>query len=217
MIQSFREKNYYQILDLPPHASPYQVRRAYKEALEIYHKDSLVSYSLFTPEERQEIRTRIDDAFSTLMDEDRRAEYDRLLGSNRKSPEGPRSLEMSPPPAPTLDLAPSEGSTQVMAIMQEELQARAKASPAVQFLMAQEVVTGVDLKRVREELLLSLEQIAEQTKIRIHFLRALEADDDAPFSSRQHLKGFLKAYLRSLQLDAEPVASRYLKPRQEKT
>lgn len=207
----FHKKNYYQLLDLSPHASPYEVRQAYKEALEIYHEDSLVSYSLFTPQERQEIRAQIDEAFCTLMDEGKRADYDRFL---RAQGESCRDSQTPPPPAtPKVALGPTtpRGSAKVMAILDDELKARTRTSPTVQALMAKDVVTGADLRRVREELALSLEQIAEQTRIRIHFLRSLEEDDHESFHSRYHLKSFLKTYIRSLQMDAESVANRYLK------
>lgn len=216
ILDDFRRQNHYEILNLSVDASPYEVRRAYQEALEIYHEDSLVTYSLFTPQERREIRARLDEAFSTLIHEERRAQYDRSLGAKGKPADGIPPEGVLPLPVPALDLEPSGASSKVRGILQEELQARAQASGTVQSLMAQEVITGADLRKVREELHLPLEQIAQQTKIRIQFLRALEADSDALFPSRYHLRSFLKAYLRALQLDADGLAARYLKRWQQK-
>ncbi len=207
----FHKKNYYQLLDLAPGASTYEVRQAYKEALEIYHEDSLVSYSLFTPQERQEIRAQIDEAFSTLMDEGKRAEYDRLLKAQGEPCRDSQTPALCATPKAVLGPATPRGSAKVMAILDDELKARTRISPAVHALMAKDVVTGADLKRVREELALSLEQIAEQTRIRLHFLHSLEEDEYESFHSRYHLKSFLKTYIRALQMDAESVANRYLK------
>ena len=67
------------LLNVEFNASPLDISRAYKELHELYREDSLASYSFFCKQERQEIPAKIQEAVSTLMDEDRRYRYDRLL------------------------------------------------------------------------------------------------------------------------------------------
>jgi hypothetical protein len=54
-MKPFREQNYYELLEIPPDASPLEIRRAYKRVFELYQDESIVSYSFFSKEERQEI------------------------------------------------------------------------------------------------------------------------------------------------------------------
>jgi DnaJ-class molecular chaperone len=71
--------NFYELLEVAFDASAFEVHRAYKEMIQLYHDDSLASYSFFSREEREEILAKLDEAYSTLMDEKRRSRYDQLL------------------------------------------------------------------------------------------------------------------------------------------
>jgi hypothetical protein len=80
-------------------------------------------------------------------------------------------------------------------------------------ILAQEILTGKDLKKIRMDLGLSLEQIASQIKVRKGLLTCIEEDQFDQLPSRFHLKSFLTQYVRCLQItDAEEeVVERYLK------
>jgi cytoskeletal protein RodZ len=84
-------------------------------------------------------------------------------------------------------------------------------NPAVKEILSQEALTGMDLKRLRMELGVSLEQIAAWTKIRPGMLQFIEEDQFNKLPSRLHLKSFLKAYVQYFHLDPESVVSRYMK------
>jgi cytoskeletal protein RodZ len=77
--------------------------------------------------------------------------------------------------------------------------------------MSKETITGRDLKRIRTELGIPLEQIAEIIKVRRGLLAAIEEDRGEELPSALHLKSFLKAYAECLRLDAGEVVERYLK------
>jgi cytoskeleton protein RodZ len=64
---------------------------------------------------------------------------------------------------------------------------------------------GQRLKQAREERLLTIEKAAEQTRIRAHYLEALEADDYTAMPSPVHARGFLRLYAEYLQLDIDQV------------
>ncbi len=72
------------------------------------------------------------------------------------------------------------------------------------------------LKRKREEMGLSHEQIAQTTKIRPHILQALEEEDWDALPSSAFVKGFLRSYARSLGLDESIVADAYLEVSKDK-
>ncbi|MGD8503667.1 MAG: DnaJ domain-containing protein [Syntrophobacterales bacterium] len=78
-MKNFEELNNYEILEIPADASPFEIRRAYKNALEVYGESSLLTYSLFSEEERVHILDRIKQAYDTLIDKSKRTAYDASL------------------------------------------------------------------------------------------------------------------------------------------
>jgi DnaJ-class molecular chaperone len=78
-MRNFEELNFYEILEISMDASPFKIKRAYKNALEVYNKESLLTYALFSDQERVDIIRRIEDAYNTLSDKTKRAAYDASL------------------------------------------------------------------------------------------------------------------------------------------
>lgn len=79
-------KNYYQILGLPSDASPAQIKEVYRDLARAYHPDSNF-YSEILEQgpsiEQIAIFKIITAAYNTLIDPNRRADYDRLLASEK--------------------------------------------------------------------------------------------------------------------------------------
>ncbi len=193
------ELTYYELLDLSPGATPFEIRQAYKMATGVYGEESIVIYSFFSEEERKEILTRIDEAFATLINEKARSAYDQSLiqkgimkeGSQYGSPR--ERLAVGGPNRPGAEKnGPAE-------------------NPVIREILCQEVLTGKDLKRLRSELEVSLEQIAEWTKIRPGLLQCIEEDQFNQLPSRLHLRSFLKAYVQYFHLNPDPLVDRYMK------
>lgn len=68
---------------------------------------------------------------------------------------------------------------------------------------------GVLLRQTREAHALSLEEVEEQTRIRVKFLRALEGGDISVLPSAAHAKGFLRNYAQFLRLDANAIVNQF--------
>jgi cytoskeletal protein RodZ len=66
---------------------------------------------------------------------------------------------------------------------------------------------GEILRQRRQELKLSLEQAAQQTRIRLHYLEALEAGNVEKIPSSAQARGFLRSYAQFLKLDPQPLLS----------
>lgn len=66
---------------------------------------------------------------------------------------------------------------------------------------------GEILRQRRQELKLSLEQAAQQTRIRLHYLEALEAGNIEKIPSSAQARGFLRSYAQFLKLDPQPLLS----------
>ena len=74
-----------------------------------------------------------------------------------------------------------------------------------------EVLTGAELRRLREARGVSLRQMASATKIGTRFLEYIEEDRLAFLPAPVYLRGFLQEYARMVNLDARRVAEAYMK------
>lgn len=79
IVKNIDKLNYYEILKIPLNASFIEIKKAYSYVLSIYDEDSFATYSLFSHDERDTILKVIEKAFVTLIDEDKRADYDKML------------------------------------------------------------------------------------------------------------------------------------------
>ena len=68
---------------------------------------------------------------------------------------------------------------------------------------------GTYLRQERELRQISLEEIAQTTRIPLRMLQHLEDDDHDSLPGEVFTRGFLKSYARSVGLDAEDVLLRY--------
>ena len=64
---------------------------------------------------------------------------------------------------------------------------------------------GEYLRQVRLELQLTLEEAADSTRIRLHYLKALEDDQRDIFPSEVHARGFLRNYADYLGISTNPL------------
>jgi curved DNA-binding protein CbpA len=201
--------NFYELLEVAFDASPFEIHHAYQEVYQLYHEDSLASYSFFSREEREEILAKLDEAYSNLIDEKKRSHYDQLLIERGILEEGMQYQRDQK----TLSLKSNSkrSSTNAALRIRSNLKAIVSSNPIIQEILTHDVLSGMDLKKIRDELGVSLEMIAEMVKVRTVFLRAIEDDQFEKTPSRMFLKSFLRAYAQCIGLNADIVASRYLK------
>jgi cytoskeletal protein RodZ len=78
------------------------------------------------------------------------------------------------------------------------------------------ITLGQILKKEREKLGLSYEEVAAIIRIRATLLKSLEAGDYTSFSSVTYIKGFIKSYAQFLKIPFEPLFELYEKEPHEK-
>jgi curved DNA-binding protein CbpA len=208
-MKKFLDLNFYELLEVPFDASPFAIRQAYKEMYQLYHGDSIASYSFFSREEREDVLVKLDEAYSTLIDEKKRFQYDRTLIEQGIFEEGMRYQRDQK----TLSFISHRKGLRTHGVLRarNESTAITSSNPVIQKILSQDVLSGEDLKKIRDELGVSLEMIADMAKVRVVFLRAIEEDQFEKVPSRVFLKSFLRVYAQCMGLDADLVASRYLK------
>jgi hypothetical protein len=94
-MNKFEELNYYEILEIPVNASSFEIRRAYRNAVEVYNDHSLLTYSLFSAEERVNILKKLEDAYNTLIDRTKRTAYDASLSDKSSNTDIPQDHKLS--------------------------------------------------------------------------------------------------------------------------
>ena len=208
-MKGLETENWYVLLGVDPGASSFEINHAYKELHQLYREDSLASYSFFSKKERADILARLEEAYATLMDEEKRAHYDRVLVERGMPSE---EIPFQEDRKIFRRLSTSRQFTQhALLTIRDELKEIASSNSVVQEILGRDILSGKELKEIRDELGVSLEAISEMTKIRRVFLLALENDEIEKVPSQMFLKSFLKAYAQCLGLDPDQVAGRYLK------
>ena len=89
--------------------------------------------------------------------------------------------------------------------------ARGKSSTARRrhLVLDPSLEVGPALKAAREAQGLTLDEIAEATRVKPRLLQAVEASDLAQLPSRPFAIGYIRAYAKTLGLDADAAAARY--------
>ena len=72
-------------------------------------------------------------------------------------------------------------------------------------LLAQQESVGASLAAARLSRGMSIQDVAQTSKVSSRFLRALEEDDFSVFISRVYVLGFAKAYAQVVGLDCDQV------------
>jgi DnaJ-class molecular chaperone len=209
-MKKFEELNYYEILKIPTSSSYFEITQAYKDALALYDQDSVLTYSLFPKEERDEIIKKIEEAHSTLIDEHKRAAYDRRLADLGQI-NAPMSLGVQQYRSPL-------GSSNRKMVDEDRLHSRIKEK--IDFediqnlskeIFSKELLSGTDLRKYREALGVDAMEIHSITKISISVLNAIEENRFDRLPPQIYLKNFLKSYAKILLLDPQQIVEGYLK------
>jgi curved DNA-binding protein CbpA len=215
-------KNYYEVLDIEPNANPQAIENAYIRARNAYSGDSVALYSLMTKDECNAILEQIEEAYSILGFPEKRREYDRLRGLNQMGP-GPnlasenihtlQNLEGRPkPPVQYEDFSSNLSESKVSkitALKKFGLEYNENAEMDARIRDCSEY-TGAFLKEIREYKDVSIERMAEMTRISKTYITAIENVDLAKLPADVYTRGYVYQYAKVLKLNPDQVAASYL-------
>ena len=210
MPKGFTQLNYYEVLDIKPDAVAFEIRHAYNAALQVYQPGSIASYSFFSEDERQEILSLIETAYRTLISDQARKDYNEEL--IRKGELDVRKEATSTAKKAVSLFSISRNPVAKAALTNHEtLKNKINQSQIIGEILARNALCGADLKKIRLELGVLIEQIAQETKIRHDHLRSIEEDQVTRLPAAVFLKGFVKSYLKCLSLEpVEELSARYM-------
>ena len=211
-MKSFEGLNYYQILKIPANASFIEIKRAYKDALEIYGEGSLATYSLFSDDERVDLLKAIEKAFFSLVDEDKRAGYDRMLVDTGQVDASVLAAKIQNKPIPLFNDKNSLSANDLAnRIRKKSAQKEVKA--LLNEVLGKDLISGNDLKRLRKAFGIEIFEIYLITKISVSVLRTIEDNQYESLPADVYLTNFLRSYAKILQIDAPRVIDGYFNNR----
>lgn len=241
MITEANDKtNYYEVLEVQTYAPQGDIDTAYRRALNAYSDDSVALYSLLSADECTRMRNMIEEAYSIIGDALKRREYDQARGFNRGEGEHiySRSHEnknvastLSAPPTTTSSAFTDKVHEQLSEFINfyggnalhknsdvnkniaykkfgldydfnAELESRIEA--ATDF-------PGAFLREIREYKKVSLERMAEMTKILKTYVIYIENEAYDKLPATVYARGFVYQYAKCLKLNPDLVSNSYVR------
>jgi curved DNA-binding protein CbpA len=209
-MKKFDGLNYYEILKIPMTSSYFEIKRAYKDTLSLYNEDSIVTYSLFSKEERDKIIEDIENAFATLTNDNKRTAYDQMLVDSGQVETLIPSREKQYSSIPQSSTHESVNENQLYSRVNEKRLTEEVKSLSDEILL-KERISGVDLKNLREAVDVKIIEIQHITKIRTSVLKAIEENRFEELPPDTYLRSFLKSYAKILQINPQKIIDGYLK------
>jgi flagellar biosynthesis protein FlhG len=222
--------DHYRVLEVVPKASPKEVQSAYQRLRKTYDPETTVLASLMEAPGLRELQARIESAYRTLIFLESRSDYDRRLQETGARPgdraRGPAARASAPRPPAAAPGGESPGDPAPAPPPPDAALEMAGGGPAPAAPGGAGPVvgdpapgplpaSGADLRDERQRRRLSLEGIAEKTKIRRAYLQAIEEERFGDLPAAVFVRGFLKEYARCLGLPGEDVVRQYMKRHQD--
>ena len=210
-MERLTEQNYYKLLGISPKASFQEVRYAYDQAMSVYSTDSMATYSLLTPQEREGIVSRLVDAYKTLTNSQLRREYNHSLiekGELSREEIGFPTLEDSSFVQGKLREVSVESLTREGEMTDNE---SPPSEANLNLFDDQTSVTGKNIKMMRTAREISLDEIYRKTNIPKKTLEDIEEEHFEELPALVYLKGFLRTYASILNVNQSLMVAGYVK------
>ncbi len=211
MLKKIEDMNYYELLEVSPRANAQEIHKAYERIRKIYDPNSIALYSLFSPEETEKIRQMVEDAYRTLIYEENRREYDLKLRDFVELPpaEAPRQRTYATPTAPPPD-RPADFRSPAAATVPPPPPAPVVEPPKPLPADIGEV-TGALLKMLREQRNLTVQNLADITKMGGRYIEGIEEENYRKLPARPYLRGFLVNYAKALGYEPDRIVTDYMR------
>ncbi len=185
-----KQMNLYAVLEVEPGATDDEIRRAHKRLIQLFDPAGMVVYGLYRESDAKRLLERLKEAYETLMDPEKRRLYDLNLfpkghpslrrADERVAMTPPRRMEIVGDPFKALNLG------------------------------AEDLLSGDALRQLRELCGISLQEIADRTKISLFALRSIENEQFSDLPAPVYLTGFLKQIAQFLHIDPARLVHDYM-------
>jgi DnaJ-class molecular chaperone len=209
-IKKIEEMDHYELLNIERNATQEEIENAYLLGIATYNPHSLASYGLISEEERNLILSRLEEAYQTLSDQEKRKNYDLQMSEGLPLYSQKASFRKS---NSKLEIEDAETQKKVWDKIKSLLFRSKKESP-LQVSKGEKSEPGASftsgpvsfyrgeyLRRVRENRNLSLEEISQKSKISLAVLKALEEENFKSLPKGINISKLIETYARCLGLN----------------
>jgi curved DNA-binding protein CbpA len=214
------DQNYYEILEVAASAGPTEIYQAYQRAKATYSPSSPALYTMFTPEEANQLLGLIEEAYQTLSNKTRRRDYDIQIGITKAAPakSAAGSTPMTSRPTSKTEETWS-GQVRIIRKKDDLPQGFARTKFSVYEIKPEiedEIKTvaecdGQFLQKIRLYKGVNLEQLSEEIKVGKTLLVALEANDIDGLPIAVFTRGFVIQFAKVLHVNDKQLADAYMK------
>lgn len=194
-----KEETYYDVLKVSSNATISEIVAAYHSAKNTFSKESMATYSLFNEDEIQGILDKLEEAFRTLSNIEKKAEYDRLLELRAQNGEISTMSEFELKQRASLKIKKKVHKP-------EEVPVEFTPIPCPY----EGTISGTVLKEIRERRGITVEEVTKTTKIPARFVRAIEENNIKELPARVYVQGFVKNMANLYRLEPNLVMKSYL-------
>jgi hypothetical protein len=232
--------NYYDILEVDPRSSSFEVYQAYLKVKKTYSLRDPQMFKNFTFDEIQELLTLIEEAYSTIGNEETRVIYDGhffKVYPHLKSKIGPLdfsepvprpnvSAEAVRPPELTISATPPNAALAPNPVANSQT-AKTSHIPAglgktslssyeideafEAQIQNQDFFDGVFLGKIRKYKKIKIEDMSQKTCISPKYLYAIEDNNYNALPAAVFTRGYILQYCKMLGLDADKVVTTFMK------
>jgi curved DNA-binding protein CbpA len=198
----------YEVLELTPDATPQEIRSAYLRLKSSYGKDNIAHYTLFSREEVESMLHKIEDAYLTLSNPEKRRAYDQSQGHSSSS-----HVEAVPTVtsiAQPREEAKTETSFNMMAASLLSGGSENTQSDIEVLIQNEQEWGGAAIRRVREAKRITLDDLSDYTRISKSYLAALEDEDYNRLPAVVYVRGFLQQVGKRLKLPSDVLIQKYV-------
>lgn len=223
-------RNYYDILEISINSSQDDIYQGYVKAKNAYSLDNLALYSIMTQEECNAMLEEIEEAFSILNNPSKRREYDAARGINTEQlPQKDMIHSLKRMNVYNSDESYSgplhKNNSQEQASVNETTQNKpiSKMVQSQRFDLNYEInpemekeiesathYSGEFLKKIREYRNVSVERLADLTRVSKTYIRGLEEEKFDLLPATVYVRGFVYQYAKMLRLPPDQVANSYI-------
>lgn len=208
----FLDQNYYELLEIPMDTPQQEIRKAYQRAKTTYASNSPALYTMFTNKEVSELNELIEEAFRVLGNQALRQEYDMKLRRegttrvNRNFSDLPSSDSKIKPliNVHKKSFIPEGFKKTKLSIYKVDQDFEEK-------IKSETSIDGDFLKRVRLYKNIPLNQISDETRINVHYLKAIEEGHLKHLPAPVFVRGFIQQMARLYGLSEEKATASYMK------
>ena len=202
-----KDKNYYEILEVPVGASHDEIQEGYIKTKNAYSANSLALYSILSEKECQDMMSRIEEAYSIISDPLKRKQYDTAKGFETNLVKEPIPQTVTTPTTENNEINKISRlvASQKFALdFEKDLEFENQIEKTVEF-------SGEFLQKIREYKKVELNRLAEMTKVSKTYLAKIENEDTTNLPALVYVRGFVYQYAKCLKLNPDLVANSYIK------